>query len=334
MRVRRWFRPVVLDDLECRVVPSTASVALPPALFGHTVPLPPQLQNGGQAQEAFDAFRQRYAQAIQTVLLGPGPNGSIDPEANREAFDAVVKQALTSLTSQLVQSLGNVSLNSPEVAQVVDAILGDGPDSLENQLLGLSTATIVQDAAAGTLTGDTLHTIVQAATQVTQSVVNGPNSPLVIQAIVPATTAVVTSGNDDATIELSSQSLTGVRNAFSEFMDDYYQEVKNILLAPDPHGKIDPAASRPDFDAKITVSLQALLDEVSESGAFRRATREQTAGIQEQILGNDSSSLKNQLAALASPAGREATLVRDFTLGSFRTIVGLFTRISEGISGT
>ena len=334
MRIRRWFRPLVSDDLECRVVPSTASVALPPAIFGQTVPLPPQLQTGDQAREAFDAFLQSYSQAIQSVLLAPGPNGSIDLEANREAFDAIVKQALTALTSQLVQSLGKVPLNSPEVAQVVDAIIGDGPDSLENQLLGLSTATIVQDAATGSLAGDTLHTIVQAAAQVTQAVVYGTNSLLVTQAIVSATPAVVAVGNNDATIDLSSQSLTEVRNAFSTFMNDYFQGVKDVLLAPDPYGKIDPSASRSVFDAKVTVSLQALIDEVSASGAFRGTSLESAEVLREEFLGNDPGSLKNQLASLPSPTGPEATMVRDFTLGSFRSIVGLFTRVSDGLLGT
>lgn len=304
-----------------------------PALFGQTVPLPPQLQTGDQAREAIDAFLAQYSHAIGSVLLSPGPNGSINPEANREAFDAVIKQALTSLTNQLVQSLGTVPLNSPEVAQVVNAIIGDGPDSLESQLLGLSTATIVQDATTGALTGETFHTIVQTTAQVTQTVVYGPISPLVAQAIVPATTAAANVGNDDATIDLSSQGLTEVRNAFSTFMGDYFREVKDVLLAPDPHGKFDPAASRSDFDAKITMSLQALIDEVSENGALRGATQEQTDRIRVEILGNDPGSLKNQLASLPSPTGPEATMVRDFTLGSFRTIVGLFARVGASLLG-
>lgn len=334
MRIQRWFRPVLADDLECRVVPSTANVALPPALIGQVAPLPPQLQNADQAQEEFLDFVAKYTDAIDSVLLSPGSNGAIDPERNREAFDAVIKQALTTLTDQLVQSLGPVPLNSPEVAQVVDAMIGDGPESLENQLLGIPTATIVQDATTGTLTGETLHTIVQAAAQVKQTVDYEPNSPPVTQAIVvQSPTAATQSYDKDATIDLSPRSNTELRNAFSGFMNDYFQTVRDVLLAPDSNGQLDPSANRAEFNAKVEISLQALVDAISVIGALRGAGLQQTARIRLELPSNEPGHLKQQLASLPNPIGPEATLVRDFTLGSFRTIVALFTRLSGPISG-
>jgi hypothetical protein len=331
MRLRRWFRPSVSDYLESRAVPSVATVALPPAVLGQVARLPPQVPNGDQVQAAFDAFARNLADAVHSVLLGPGPDGSIDPSANRQAFDETVGQALTSLANQLVQSLGNVPLNSPEVAQIVDAIIGDGPNSLESQLLGLSTEAIVQDVSSGSLTGDSLRTIAQTAAQVTQTV-SVATVPFVTQAIVPASPTVPLVGNDNVTIDTSSEVVLNVRNAFSKFMNDYFQTLKDVLMPAGKDGTVDPAAHRSEFDAKVASSLQSLINEISEGVASSSTASGQIIQFREEVVGDDPGSLKNQLAALATPPGPEAAAVRDFTLGSFRSIVSLFTRITGDLS--
>jgi hypothetical protein len=331
MRLRRLFCPSASDCLESRVVPSLASVSLPPAVLGQMVTLPPQVQNGDQVQEAFDTFANNFEHAVHAVLLGPGPDGSINPAVNRQAFDETVTQALTSLANQLVQSLGNVSQNSPEVAQVVDAIIGHGPNSLESRLLGSSTEAIVQDVVSGSLTGDTLRTLAQTAAAVTQAV-SVANVPLVTQAIVPASPTVPLVGNDNVTIDTSSEVPLKVRNAFSNFMNDYFQTLKDVLMSAGTDGTVDPAAHRSEFDAKATSSLQSLINDISDSAASSPAASTQSSQFREAAVGDGPGSLKNQLAALATPTGLEVATVRDFTLGSFRAIVSLFTRITEDLS--
>jgi hypothetical protein len=124
MRNRRAFRPQAWDMLEDRLVPSLASVPPPIILLGHTVPLPPQVQvqDNPQVSAAFDAFIRSYTQAIDTVLLAPGPRGSAEPSANREAFDAVVKQALT----QVREAFG--AFLDDYFRAVRDVLLAMGPD--------------------------------------------------------------------------------------------------------------------------------------------------------------------------------------------------------------
>src|SRR5690348_8735263 len=89
MSRRRAFRPQVSEYLEDRVVPSPAGASQATVVLGRTVPSLPQLPDGDRVRAAFDDFVRGYTRAVQLVLLAPGPDGSVNPSANRAAFDAV-----------------------------------------------------------------------------------------------------------------------------------------------------------------------------------------------------------------------------------------------------
>ena len=159
MRQHHAFRPQVVEILEPRAVPSMAGVSVPTGILGISVTLPKQVPiTSPQVQAAFAAFDQSYIQAVNNVLLAPGPNGLVVPASNRAAFDAAVEQSLETLAHQLVLSLGTTSTGatastSTQANQVVNAIVGTGPNSLESQLQALPTTAIGLTSPLVTNTG-------------------------------------------------------------------------------------------------------------------------------------------------------------------------------------
>ena len=281
MRRRRAFNPQVWDVLEDRVVPSLAAVAPPPILLGQTVALPPQVQHSSQVHAAFDAFAKSYLAAIDSVLLAPDRSGVVDPAANRPAFDAAVKQALETLAQRVVASLDAQSPGSALSTQIVDAILGEGADSLESQLMALSTAAIEGTASeTQSLAADATQTMQQAATRVA-AMIDAPVSPAVAQGVVAAFTSdPVESPDAKAAAEVASQALSRTREAFGAFLSDYFRAVRDVLLASGSNATTDTAAAREEFDARVDASLQVLTDTVSrdlESVSSSRPSRPASA---------------------------------------------------------
>jgi hypothetical protein len=336
MRKLRVFRPAVSEVLEDRLVPSPATLPPPPVVLGHPVPLPApvqvQVEGNARAGAAFDAFVRSYAEAVSTILLAPGPDGSVDPAANREAFDAAVGQALQALADGLVASLGDAAADPDVPAPVVEAIVGDGADSLRSQLQAVATEAIAQDdATAQALIAEATQAARQAASRVS-GLIDGPGRPLVAQAATapdPAET-VILSTETATRPEVSSRALIQVRGAFGAFLTHYFQAVRDVLLAPGANGRPDPTARRADFDARVGASLRALSDTVS--GSLRDAGLPESSGlvprVEEAIAGDGPGSLEERLSGLPTPEGPEAAMVRDFTLGSFQAVVGVFSRVA------
>ncbi len=141
MRKHRALRLRAVEALEPRAVPTAtlASVTVSTGLPGINVTLPAQVPiNSPQVKAAFVAFDQSYLNAVNNVLLAPGPNGLVVPSANRAAFDAAIENSLNVLARSLLQSLGGTSTTSPAASQITEAITGGGSNSLESQLQALS----------------------------------------------------------------------------------------------------------------------------------------------------------------------------------------------------
>jgi hypothetical protein len=328
MRVRRAFRPQVCDLLEDRVVPSPATLQPPAIVMGHPVPLPPPLEGSPQVQQAFAVFTQFYVQAVDDVLLAPGPNGSVDPAANRAAFDAAVSQALDTLAGNLVSVLGNVPLNSPAVSEVIDTIIGADAGSLESLLMAQSTASIEQAAAAGTPGAVLLPAIGQALARLTGQTPTANSTP-VPQATAAATAVPANFAGDDAAATPTDQILTAVRDAFGSFLTAYYLAQRDVLLAPGPDGTINPAANRPAFDEQVSAALRTLVSAIEQDLADGgTAMAAKSARAQDVLVGEDRESLQNQLGAVQTPAESSAALVREFTLSSFRIVMQAFAVVS------
>jgi hypothetical protein len=332
MRNRRAFKPQITELLESRLVPSLASIPTPTILLGRVVPLPPQVQvqANPQAQAAFDAFIRSYVHAVDHVLLAPTPGGLVDPSANRPAFDAAVKQALGTLANSLVASLGNVSADSTLAAQIYDAIVGDSPDSLESQLLALSTSAIAQDTSLPSLQSDAIRVVQQASARVT-TIVGAPGSALVAQAQA-ATLSTSPATLVTPALDSSAQALTEIREEFGSFLSDYFRAVRDLLLAPGTDGKVDIAANRLEFDAWVNSSLAALSDNVSRSLSSESFAPGLTLRSQETIVGGNPGSLAERLDGLPTPTSSEGSVVRSFTLSAFRAITDIFSVITSYVT--
>ena len=93
-----------------------------------------------------------------------------------------------------------------------------------------------------------------------------------------------------------------------------------MLLAPSTGGQVAPAANRAAFDARVAQSLQSLQVRLSAALAANPATSAIKSQVLTTIAGDGATSLKGQLAGLATPQAAQASVVRDFTLGSTRAI--------------
>jgi hypothetical protein len=130
----------------------------------------------------------------------------------------------------------------------------------------------------------------------------------------------------------ATQAIRDVQSAFSGFLTTYFTAVKDVLLAADASGTSNPTANRSAFDNQVNKTLQALSDRLSRDLANVPAASALTARVKDAVIGDNPASLASRLPALPTPAGPEAALVREFTLGSFRTITNVFALISGDIS--
>jgi hypothetical protein len=328
LRKHRVFRPQLSESLEARTVPSTAGVGSTATLLGISVSLPSQVQVGNaRVQAIINTFDQTYEQAVESVLLAPGPGGSINLAANRPAFDAAVVKALDTLATDLVQTLGNVSPTSPAATQVVDAITGNSPNSLESQLLALPTQAIEPVAAAASisvpLTNSTpvpLPTLGAVADQ------SRPTARILIPQGVPSATEAAGTATG-ASADVAQQ----IRQAFGTFLEDYFQAVKGVLLA-NQGGTVNPQATRAEFDAHVSRALQALGGNLSGTLVRYPAASGLAPQIRESIASDQAASLKSQLKGLPTPAGPQAAIVRDFTMGSVKLVADALSMITGNVS--
>jgi hypothetical protein len=145
----------------------------------------------------------------------------------------------------------------------------------------------------------------------------------------------VPGAGDDSGPNPSWQALQDIRDAFTTFLSDYFQAVRSAFLGASQYGQTDALADRSTFDADVRAALQVLDGRVSDIvNSVNRdpASSTLTVGIREAILGDGPDSLRNQLAVLPTPAGSQATIFRELTLGTFRAVAGVLALIMEGVS--
>jgi hypothetical protein len=333
-RQLRAFRPWLSEVLEARAVPATLGVSTPIGVLGIKVNLPSQVPTTStQVQNAFTAFDQSYINAVDTILLAPNSNGLSVPTANRAAFNAAVEQSLETLAQQLVLSVTSTtttgSTSSSSVSnQVVAAIVGTSSTSLESQLLAVSTTTIQLDVATVTSTSTSTSTTLSNAVSTVEQVRPTTRVPDAES----TGSATFSTSTSSASASASTIAANQVRSAFGNFLNDYFQAVQNTLLAPGASGQANPTASRAAFNAEVNQAIQTLETRLTTTLSQTRST----AGLGPQVLatleGNGGSSLKSQLTNLATPSGTEATVVRDFTLGSTQAIAQALSLISGDVA--
>jgi hypothetical protein len=142
--------------------------------------------------------------------------------------------------------------------------------------------------------------------------------------------------SDDGFVQsASSQALQDIRDAFTTFLNEYFQAVRSVFLGASRYGQIDTLADRSTFDADVDAALQVLdgrLCDIVNSVNSDPASSTLTAAIREAILGDAPDSLKRQLAVLPTPAGSQATLLREFTLDTFQAVAGVLALIICDVS--
>ena len=331
MRTHRAFRPWLSEVLEPRAVPSTSGVATPTGVLGITVTLPAQVSpSNPRVQAAFAAFDRSYIRAVDTILLAPGADGLVVPLRNREAFDASVERSLEALAGQLILSLNPATTpaDSAAASQVVSAIVGDGANSLESQLLALPTTAIGLQVPGASTTANgpaaaLVPIVVDAAEQVRPT-----NRVPVAEAAGPSTTP----ANPTSMSTSPSKASGDVRSAFNNFLNDYFKAVQGVLLAPVDGGRVDPPARRADFDARVDQALRSLGTRLSSTLTLDPATSTLGPRVVSTIEGAGAGSLKSRLASLATPDASEAAVVRDFTLGSTRAIAQALSMIAGDVA--
>jgi hypothetical protein len=333
MRTNHAFRPQLTEILEARAVPSMAGVTVATGIHGISVTLPKQVSlTNPQVQAAFKAFDQSYIQAVDTLLSTAGPNGLVVSSTSLATFDSTIEQSLQALAKQLVLSLNagsTGSTTSPAASQIVSAIVG-GSNSLESQLLGLSLAQLQASVpgALGASGGSSTGLVPNAVTTAEQ---------VRVPVRVPEAEEVGTSPSTDTalsptTTSPSTQAADDVRSAFNSFLGDYFKAVQGTLLAPGSTGQVNTQANRAAFNAKVDQALQSLQTTLAASLGRYPATSALGPQIKSAIEGAGASSLKGQLANLATPEGAQATVVRNFTLGSTRAIAQALASIGADVA--
>ena len=331
MRKSRVFRPSVAEILEARAVPSLAGVPLATGLPGISVTLPSQISpTNPQVQAAFTAFDASYTRAVDALLASPGAGGLVVPSSSLATFDAAIEQSLNTLAQQLVLSLNPGSTTTTTTTtttgtatsgvaiQVVAAIVGGGSSSLEGQLLALPVATIEQEVPTASVVATTTPAgAAQALVGTIEQVRPTVRVPVAEAAGPSTTTGPASTASPSAG---STRAADAVRSAFNGFLNDYFGAVQGVLLAPTSAGQVAPAANRAAFDAKVGQSLQSLQVRLAAALAADPTTSALKPQVLTAIGGAGASSLKGQLANLATPQAAQASVVRDFTLGSTRAI--------------
>jgi hypothetical protein len=154
--------------------------------------------------------------------------------------------------------------------------------------------------------------------------------PLLIPYRVP-----VPEADDDSVPSASSQAVQDIRDAFTTFLNDYFQAVRSVFPGASQDGQIDTLADRCTFDAEVDDALQVLdgrLSDIVNSVSSNPASSTLTVGICAAILGDGPDSLKSQLAVLPTPAGSQETLLREFTLGTFQAVAGVLALIAGDVA--
>jgi hypothetical protein len=156
--------------------------------------------------------------------------------------------------------------------------------------------------------------------------------PPLIQYRVPVP---VPGADEDSAPDSSSQALQDIRGAFATFLNVYFQAVRSVFLGASQYGQIDTLADRSTFDAEVNAALQALdgrLSDIVNSVNSDPASSTLTVGIREALLGDGPDSLKTQLAVLPTPAGSQARMLREFTLGTVQAVGGVLALIMRDVS--
>ena len=339
MRTRTDYRPWLSDCLEARSMPSVAVLAPSATRVDLPLPvtLPPQVHvDSLQVQAAFVAFDRAYEAAIESVLLAPRSNGAVNPSANRAAFNASVLVALNTLADDLVET-ADVTNSAPSVATgVVDAIVGNSPNSLESRLLALPTAAIEPlTTSAPTSFGINLASSASLATPVplTTSLAAGADrvSPTPLIPIPQGLAPAIREGFGPTSAP-ATDAPQEVRKAFGDFLDDYFHAVQGVLLA-NQGGAVDPKAARDAFDARVGRALQWLGDGLYVSLRRDPAVSGLAPQVREAIEGDGPSSLKARLKGLPTPDGPQAAIVREFTMGSVKIVADMLSTIAGDVSG-
>jgi hypothetical protein len=102
----------------------------------------------GEVRQAYSAFLQGYFRAVQHVLLAPGADGTVNPAANRAAFNTRVAAALQSLNHSVAAAVSHVPQATALTAKTRQALVGNDANTLQSQLAALPNPAIGQGAVA------------------------------------------------------------------------------------------------------------------------------------------------------------------------------------------
>ena len=153
------------------------AVAAPAGTAATQAPAPSSAKAVQGVRAAFASFLDAGLVAVHHTLLAPRTDGTVDPAANRPAFDARVDAALQALAAGLAADLGHSPAVAALAARTQAAIVGDGPDSLRGRLAALPTPTGAQPAQVRAFTLATTRTIGQALAQVAGDVARSLRGP-------------------------------------------------------------------------------------------------------------------------------------------------------------
>jgi hypothetical protein len=319
VRTLRAFRAVGFEPLEDRVVPTVLSS---PVLFEPSFAIPAQVQNLQSVRVAFDTFMTQYVQAFDRVLLAPAPDGSVNPAANRAAFDQRVDQDLIQLDNAIVSAISTSNLPNSQalIAQVQSAIVGDSAQSLQSRLAALPTPPTSPGTQATTVLAATqnLSQIIRTVESLFPSTPRATNVPSGMELI---TKPLSTTRTPETTQSSASVLLTHkVRQAYTSFLQSYFHAVQDVLLAPGADGTINPVANRAAFDARVNTSLNSLNGAISSAFGKTPQASPVVAKVQQVLVGPGANSLEAQLKALPSPASAQGQPLTLFGLDSTRAI--------------
>jgi hypothetical protein len=321
MRQVRIFRASQFDHLENRTVPSQGVV---PVLFETNFAIPAEVASLKDVRVAFATFLADYLKAVDQVLLAPGPDGSVNPSANRAAFNNRVDLALSELDTSVIAAVETANLPDTQtvIIDVQAAIIGDDPSSLANRLAALPTPA--GSPSPGLLTQIIASTSdVEQAARTILNTLGGPPRGVVV----PSGTELGEGASPSSTDKSSPTTFTAptttasghVRQAYSAFLQSYFRAVQQVLLAPGPDGAVNPAANRAAFDARVADSLKALNNGVASAVSNVPQAAVAAAKTQQALVGGGADSLEAQLRALPTPANAQDA-IRVFGFNSTKAI--------------
>jgi len=320
MRTHRPWKPTGFEPLEDRVVPAQAVV---PPLFDVSFVIPAEIQQLQPVKLAFNSFIADYTRAVQQILLAPGSDGSINPVANRQAFNEAVTIALTRLDNSVISAVASTNpANSQQLAaEIQQAILGEDPQSLASRLAALPNPP----ATPGTQPGPLVLGAVQEVEQSVRVVLNDlQQGSRLIQVPTGNENAMpkMTGAPDLVTFPTTSsvQVTRQVRQAYSAFLHSYFQSMQEVLFAPGPDGTVNPAANRAAFNERVNTSLQSLQNSISGAVGNLPSSGVLTGQVRQAILGSDPNSLQARLSALPTPLQAQGSALRVFGFNSTRAI--------------